>query len=78
VYYVIQIDLFNKINQNIMNIHNSEQRLNFIIDITLRTRNLILVNENYTMGNRTTLETLVNKTIGDLRKSATDLKNAQT
>ena len=28
VYYVIQLSLFDKINQNIKNIHNSELRLN--------------------------------------------------
>ena len=46
VYYVIQNSLFDKINQNIKNIHNSEERLSFIIDITLRTRTLTLVNKN--------------------------------
>jgi hypothetical protein len=47
VYYVIQNSLFDKINQNIKNIHNSEERLSYIIDITLRTRTLTLVNQNY-------------------------------
>lgn len=47
VYYVIQISLFNKINQNIVNIHNSEKRLGYIIDITLRTRSLTLLSGNY-------------------------------
>lgn len=75
MYYVIQFSLFTKINLNIQNIHNSEQRLNYIIDITLRTRNLILINENKTDGNKTAL---FNKNIIDLRQSATDLKNAQT
>jgi len=31
-------------SQNIKNIHNSEQRLNYIIDITLRTRTLVIAN----------------------------------
>lgn len=47
VYYVVQVSLFDKINQNIKNIHNSEQRLSYIIDITLRTRTLTLLNGNY-------------------------------
>jgi len=50
VYYIIQISLFNNINQNIKNIHYSEQRLNFIIDINLRIRTLILINRGYIDG----------------------------
>ena len=47
VYYAIQMSLFELINQNIKNIHNSESRLSYIIDITLRTRTLILQNNDY-------------------------------
>jgi hypothetical protein len=50
IYYIIQIQLFNNINQNIKNIHNSELRLNYIIDISLRTRTLILQNGNLIDG----------------------------
>lgn len=53
IYYVIQLSLFGLINQNIKNIHNSESRLNYIIDITLRSRTLILLNNNYLVLNKT-------------------------
>jgi hypothetical protein len=59
VYYVIENSLFTSINANIMNIHNSEQRLNYIIDITLRTRNLILINEQKVDGTPAALSALV-------------------
>jgi hypothetical protein len=78
VYYVIQISLYDKINQNIKNIDNSEQRLNYIIDITLRTRTLILVNRGYEKESPANLSALVNSTISELRSAATNLKNAQT
>jgi len=78
IYYVIQLSLFGLINQNIKNIHNSESRLNYIIDITLRTRTLILLNNDYL--DLTTVEKglLLNTTIDELRQSATELKVAQT
>lgn len=75
---MIQLSLFDKINQNIKNIHNSELRLNYIIDITLRTRTLILVNNNYLDLNSTQKESLINTTIRELRSSAANLKEAQT
>ena len=81
VYYAIQISLFDLINQNIKNIHNSEERLSYIIDITLRTRTLILMNNDYltTVGaNGTERDLLYNTTISELRSSATLLKIAQT
>jgi hypothetical protein len=78
IYYVIQISLFGLINQNIKNIHNSESRLNYIIDITLRTRTLILLNNDYLVLNQTEKDALLNVTIAELRKSATELKIAQT
>lgn len=79
VYYVIQNSLFDKINQNIKNIHNSEERLSFIIDITLRTRTLTLVNQNKLIfQNNTENITLLNITTDELRSSARNLKEAQT
>lgn len=78
IYYVIQLSLFDKINQNIKNIHNSEQRLNYIIDITLRTRTLILLNNDYLVVNSSEKVQLLNTTISELRNSATALKVAQT
>ena len=78
VYYVIQLSLFDKINQNIKNIHNSELRLNYIIDITLRTRTLILLNNNTLDLNASAKETLLNTTLRELRSSAANLKEAQT
>ena len=66
------------INQNIKNIHNSEQRLSYIIDITLRTRTLILQNNDYLIYNSTEKDLLYNITIDELRNSATSLKLAQT
>ena len=76
VYYVIQISLYDKIKMNINNIHNSEQRLNDIIDITLRTRTMILVNSHYLNVNQTTEQTLINTTITELRRAASNLKIA--
>ncbi len=73
--------MFDLINQNIKNIHNSEQRLSYIIDITLRTRTLILMNNDYltnVIDNRTEQALLYNATISELRSSATLLKIAQT
>lgn len=78
IFYVIQISLFNLINDNIGNIHNSEERLSYIIDITLRTRTLILLNGGYLELNDTAYADLLNTTLGDLRNSATNLKIAQT
>jgi hypothetical protein len=81
VYYSIQISLFDLINQNIKNIHNSEQRLSYIIDITLRSRTLILMNSDYltnVVTNKTAKDLLYNTTINELRSSATLLKVAQT
>jgi len=83
---VIEISLFNKINQNIVNIQNSEERLGYIIDITLRTRNLTLLNGGFiTNGNLTSNTTvsqvfklMQNITLIDLRDSAVNLKLAQT
>jgi hypothetical protein len=60
VFYSIQLSLFDLINQNIKNIHNSEQRLSYIIDITLRSRTLILMNSNYLTN------VLTNQTAKDL------------
>ena len=76
VYYVMQIKLFHTINQNIKNIHNSEQRLTYIIDITLRSRTLILMNRGYLQLNSTQNASLYNATISELRSSATNLKVA--
>lgn len=73
--------MFSLINQNIKNIHNSEQRLSYIIDITLRSRTLILMNNNYLTSvntNQTARDLLYNQTIEELRSSATLLKVAQT
>lgn len=81
IYYAIQISLFDLINQNIKNIHNSEQRLSYIIDITLRSRTLILMNNDYltsVVSNQTARDILYNTTINELRSSATLLKVAQT
>lgn len=83
---MIEISLFNKINQNIVNIQNSEERLGYIIDITLRTRNLTLLNGGFiTNGNLTSNTTvsqvfklMQNITLIDLRDSAVNLKLAQT
>jgi len=38
--------MFGSLNQSIMNIQNAEMRMSEIIDITLRTRTLILMNSN--------------------------------
>ncbi len=76
IFYVVRFSLFGLINQNIHNIHNSESRLNYIIDITLRTRTLILVNNNYLVLNDTERAALLNVTISELRNSATALKIA--
>ncbi len=70
------MSLFGLINQNIKNIHNSESRLSYIIDITLRTRTLILENAHYLELNSTENATLYNTTINELRSSATALKIA--
>lgn len=78
VYYVIQNSLYGNINQNIKNIHNSESRLNQIIDITLRTRTLILMNNNYLNLTDAEKATLLASTITELREAATNLKNSQT
>jgi len=78
VYYVIQISLYNNINQNIKNIDNSEQRLNYIIDITLRTRTLVLINEEYKVVAPENMSSVLNNTISELRSAASNLKNAQT
>ena len=72
------MSLFDLINQNIKNIHNSEQRLSYIIDITLRSRTLILQNNDYLFLNQTEKDQLYNVTISELRNSATELKLAQT
>jgi hypothetical protein len=72
------MSLFDLINQNIKNIHNSEQRLSYIIDITLRSRTLILQNNDYLFLNQTEKDQLYNITIAELRNSATELKLAQT
>lgn len=71
-----------------MNIQNSEERLGYIIDITLRTRNLTLLNggfitynnisSNSTTYNGTVFKTMQNLTLFDLRDSAVNLKLAQT
>ena len=70
------MSLFGLINQNIKNIHNSESRINYIIDITLRTRTLILLNSNYLNLNSSEFGTLLNVTIADLIDSANKLKVA--
>ena len=72
------MSLFDLINQNIKNIDNSEQRLSYIIDITLRSRTLILQNNDYLFLNQTEKDQLYNVTIAELRNSATELKLAQT
>lgn len=77
VYYVVQLNLFSKINQNIVNIDRSEQRLNYIIDITMRTRTLILLNKNYVNRTQAQLNTLMNSTIAKMVASATSLNKAQ-
>ena len=59
------------------NIHNSEQRLSYIIDITLRTRTLSVANGGYINSTQANINTLVNTTITELRSSATKLKEAQ-
>ena len=66
--------MFGSLNQSIQNIQNSETRVSEIIDITLRTRTLILMNSNqsYMSGNAT----LYNNTIADLVDSATQLNEA--
>ena len=67
-------------NQNIVNIHNSEERLSYIIDITLRIRTLTLLQQNLlsVSSNHTAYNILLNQTLLDLRASAMSLKNAQT
>jgi hypothetical protein len=50
--------------------------LSYIIDITLRTRTLILENNNYLYLNSSENATLYNATIDELRSSATELKMA--
>ncbi len=53
--------------------------MSFIIDIMLRTRTLILMNNDYltnVIGNQTERNILYNTTIGALRSSATLLKIA--
>ncbi len=79
MYYLIQNSLFNKINQNIKNIHYSEERLNFIIDINLRIRTLILMNNDYLeIETQADYDDLLSVTLEELRNSATELKNSQT
>lgn len=85
---MIQISLFDKINQNIHNIHNSESRLSYIIDITLRTRTLTLLTAGLLDVDAATAVLLPpdnstnqylplpNTTIVDLRDSARQLKIA--
>ncbi len=53
--FVIQQELFVKVNNNIENIHFSEMRIRHIIDINLRIQNLRFLNEgllskNYLYG----------------------------
>ena len=74
---MIQISLLGSINTNIKNINNSEQRHNFMIDITLRTRNLIMLNEGLLVLNSTERANFLNTTINKLRDSSTNLRNAQ-
>ena len=52
--------------------------MNDIIDITLRTRTLILLNRNYLTLNDTQKIDLQATTVEELRKSATLLKDEQT
>ena len=57
--------------------------MSYIIDITLRTRTLTLVNQNMVdfSSNRSALTeraSLINTTIQELRASAKNLKEAQT
>lgn len=63
-------------NLNTENIHNSEQRLNYIIDITLRTRTLIIANKGYLNISEQEKQKLVDKTLQELKDSATALKIA--
>lgn len=46
MFYTIQTSSFEKMNLNMGNIHNSEARLHYVIDITLRTRTLVTLNQN--------------------------------
>lgn len=45
VQFAVQRSLFEQVNQNIGNIHHSEQRISHIIDINLRIQNLRFFNE---------------------------------
>ncbi len=63
-------------NSNIKNIDNSEARLNHIIDITLRSRSLVLINENMINLNPNQRESLIATTKNELISSATLLKKA--
>ena len=76
VFYTIQTQLFDGINNNIKNIHYSEHRLNYIIDINLRIRTLIMVNNGYLEVTPQEKPFLIASTIEQLRSSASLLKKA--
>ena len=59
IYFVIHDKLINDIKKNSLNISDSEFRQNYMIDVTSRTRTLIMINEGLlnftTSGERTGL-----------------------
>lgn len=50
VYFVLQIYLLEIISINIKNIHYSERRINYLIDINLRIRTLIIIQRDENIG----------------------------
>lgn len=88
----MQITLFTNINQGINNLHYSEDRLNYIIDINLEISKLMLVTaskkqrkinpnlpiKSYPLFKQDSeLNDMFSKSVATLKQAATNLKNAQ-
>ena len=79
--FILQRQLFGQVNSNIVNIHNSEMRISYIIDINLRVQNLRFYNEGlltddfFYLVNSSEFQSLENQL---LLQSATALQTSQT
>lgn len=93
VYFVMQVVLFDKINQNIKNVRYSENRLNYLIDINLEVTKMMLITADaklraaqpglseskYVLYANSSVKNATFEACRDsLRTAATDLKVAQT
>ena len=82
VFFSLQYTLFNSINQSIQNIYLSEKRIDYLIDINLQVRTLMIINldANSHKYIDTTIDitSLFHDTQKNLKNAANQLKDAQT